>query len=132
MNTRTTTLALSGALVGALAGALALAGCGGKAVIDPVPCDALNCPDGYCDDAGACITRAQICARACEIIPVCMTPPKPTCYDFCFADLDNCSAPEMEATDVCTDTLPPDCDAADADAWLACVEAVPCLGPIGP
>lgn len=122
---RHTSFALATSL--ALAG-LGLAACGGQAFIDAAPCDAQTC-DGYCDPAGACVTRADVCERACEVIPVCMTPPKQGCYEECFADVADCPDDELEATDLCTDTLSPTCDAA---GWLACVEAVACLGDAAP
>ena len=70
------------------------------------------------------MTRKQICARACEIIPDCMTSTKQECNEFCFADLGDCSAAQMADTDACTDALIPQCD---GDAWLVCITPISCL-----
>lgn len=82
------------------------------------------CFDGYCD-RGDCITRDQICRRACEVIPVCMTSTEQECYDFCFEDLTECTSEQMADTDECTDELViPECD---GDAWLQCILPITCL-----
>jgi len=83
-----------------------------------------DCGDGYCDK-GTCISRDQICRRACEVIPVCLTSGPQECYDFCFADLEECSSQQMADTDSCTDELvAPECD---GEAWLECVLPIACL-----
>ena len=142
------------ALVAAVFGVSALFGCGGKLTATPecectdrascpsddacgtytcASCACLlmpepenrSCPEGYCDGDGACVTRAQICAHACEFIPPCMTSTPTDCYEFCFNDLGDCSATELHQTNECTDvTLTPVCH---ADDWLVCVTAIPCL-----
>lgn len=112
-----------------LVGLLAAGGCGGEAVVDGVAnadntCDASSCPDGYCNSDHKCVTRAQICARACKVIPVCMTSGPKECYDFCFTDLSDCGAQQMAATDACTDHLESVCN---ADEWLECIQPISCL-----
>ena len=96
--------------------------CGCLLVPEP---EATACSDGYCDGQGTCVTRTAICTRACEIIPGCMG--STDCYPYCFTNLADCSAAEMRDTDLCTTNfLIPMCQ---AEAWAACVTAIPCLEP---
>jgi len=96
--------------------------CGCLLVPEP---EATACPEGYCDGQGACVTRTEICTRACQIIPDCMG--STDCYPYCFHDLGDCSAAELRDTDQCTyDFLLPVCQ---ADAWADCVLQIPCLEP---